>query len=152
MNYSFSEEQIQLRDTVTRFLEQYSPTSEIRRLMDLDSGYDPNVWKALLTNVGLGGICVTEDHGGAGLRFVDQAIVLEEMGRHLFCSPYLSSNVFGVTCIDGFGTGEQKSSLLPSLISGENNNSPEFDTERHQEIRYRWIECGPVDRSSSGCQ
>ena len=87
--------------------------------MDLDSGYDPNVWKDLLTNVGIGGICVPEDHGGAGLRFVDQAIVLEEMGRHLFCSPYLSSSVFGVTCIDGFGTGEQKSSLLPSLISGE---------------------------------
>lgn len=119
MKYSFSEEQIQLRDTVSRFLEQHSTTPEIRRLMDTDSGFDRNVWSRLHHDLGIGGICVSEDYGGANLSFSDLAVVVEEMGRHLFCSPYLSSNVFGVTCIDGFGTEEQKRSLLPDLIAGE---------------------------------
>lgn len=87
--------------------------------MDTDSGYDRDVWHRLLQDLGIGGICISEDYGGANLNFSDLAVVVEEMGRHLLCSPYLSSNVFGVTCIDGFGTEEQKRSLFPELISGE---------------------------------
>ena len=119
MQYSFTAEQSQLRETVSRFLDQNSPTTEVRRLMETASGHDANVWPDLLTNVGVGGINVAEDFGGAGLGHVELGIVLEEMGRYLFCSPFLSSNAFATTCIDIFGTDAQKQNLLPEIISGK---------------------------------
>ena len=44
MNFAFSEEQEELRRTVRSFLEQKSPSAEVRRLMETTEGYDPDVW------------------------------------------------------------------------------------------------------------
>ena len=44
MNFAFSEEQDELRKSVKRFLEDKSPETEVRRLMETTEGYDPAVW------------------------------------------------------------------------------------------------------------
>ena len=44
MNFAFSEEQEELRRSVRRFLEDKSPSAEVRRLMETTDGYDPKVW------------------------------------------------------------------------------------------------------------
>ena len=44
MNFAFSEEQDELRKSVRRFLEDKSPETEVRRLMETTDGYDPAVW------------------------------------------------------------------------------------------------------------
>ena len=118
MRYSFTNEQQQLRDTVQNFLSEVSTTSAIRAEMDSERGFDAQVWNRLHNELGIGGIHVSSVYGGAGLSFVELAIVLEEMGRALFCSPYLSSCVFATSAIERLGTDEQKGKYLPELVTG----------------------------------
>ena len=119
MQFTFTDEQEQLRSTVQRFLADKSPTTEVRRLMDTESGYDPNVWAQLTSELGLAGVHVPEAYGGVGLSFAELGIVLEEMGRSLLCAPFFSSSVLATTAILELGSEEQKSQLLPRLVSGE---------------------------------
>jgi alkylation response protein AidB-like acyl-CoA dehydrogenase len=119
VNFAFSEEQDQLRDAVRRFLEAKSPSSEVRRLMETDEGYDPAVWNQMANELGLQSIHIPEEYGGQGFTFVELAIVLEEMGRVLLCAPYFSSVVLAADAIMNAGTKEQQADLLPGIASGE---------------------------------
>ena len=119
MQFVFSEEQAQLRDAVRRFLSQHSPPSEARRLMATDAGYDGEVWRRLCTELALGGVHIPERHGGQGFTFAELAIVLEEMGRALYCGPYFSSTVLAATAILNAGSEADKDDLLPAIAAGE---------------------------------
>jgi alkylation response protein AidB-like acyl-CoA dehydrogenase len=99
MNFAFTEEQDALRAAVRRFCDERSPTSEVRRLMDTTTGFDPDVWKQLSTGMGLSGLHVPEDLGGHGVGFVELTVVLEEMGRALLCAPFMSSACLAATAL-----------------------------------------------------
>lgn len=117
--YAFSEEQLQLRDAVRRFLDDKSTTQQTRALLDSAESYESLTYKSLLTDLGVGGIHVPEIYGGAGLSYVELGIVLEEMGRNLYPSPFFSSNVLAINALLLAGSEEQKSEILPQLIGGE---------------------------------
>jgi alkylation response protein AidB-like acyl-CoA dehydrogenase len=119
VNFAFSEEQDQLRDSVRRFLESKSPSSEVRRLMETTEGYDPAVWNQMANELGLQSIHIPEEYGGQGFTFIELAIVLEEMGRVLLCAPYFSTVVLAADAIMNAGTDAQKGELLPGIASGE---------------------------------
>ena len=119
MRFSFSEEQEEFRTFLRRFLEDKSPTTEVRRLMETEEGYDEAVWKQLSTDLGLPAVHVPEEYGGQGFGVAELAIVLEEMGRALLCAPYFSSAVLATTAILEAGTEERKRELLPPLAAGE---------------------------------
>ena len=91
MNFAFSEEQEELRKSVRRFLEDKSPETEVRRLMETTEGYDPAVWGQMADQLGLQGLTIPEEFGGSGYSYVELIVVLEEMGRALLCAPYFSS-------------------------------------------------------------
>ncbi|TMK16217.1 MAG: acyl-CoA dehydrogenase family protein, partial [Actinobacteria bacterium] len=86
MQFTFTDEQEELRRTMRRFLEEKSPVSEVRRLMEDDAGYDEAVWKQMAQELGLQGLAIPEAYGGQGFSFVELGIVLEEMGRALLCA------------------------------------------------------------------
>ena len=67
MRFSFTEEQEEFRVFLRRFLEPKSPTTEVRRLMDTDEGYDEAVWKQLSSELGLPAVHVPEEYGGQNL-------------------------------------------------------------------------------------
>jgi alkylation response protein AidB-like acyl-CoA dehydrogenase len=119
MDFAFTEEHEDLRRTVRKFMEDKSDEQAVRRLMQTDEGYDPAVWKQLATDLGLPGLIVPEDSGGAGLGFVEMGIVLEEMGRVLFCAPYLSSAVLAASTLVHGADDATKAELLPSIAAGE---------------------------------
>jgi alkylation response protein AidB-like acyl-CoA dehydrogenase len=119
VNFAFSDEQEELRQTVRRFLEGKSPSAEVRRLMESSDGYDAAVWKQMGQELGLQGLHIPEEFGGQGFTFVELAIVLEEMGRVLLCAPYFSSVVLAANAILNAGTEAQKAELLPGIASGE---------------------------------
>ena len=119
MNFAFSEEQEELRQTVRRFLEDKSPSSEVRRLMETTEGYDEGVWKQMAQELGLQSLHIPEAHGGQGFTFVELGIVLEEMGRVLLCAPYFSTVVLAANAIMNAGTDEEQAALLPAIASGE---------------------------------
>ena len=119
MNFAFSEEQEELRQTVRRFLEDKSPEAEVRRLMETTEGYDEAVWKQMGQELGLQGLHIPEEFGGQGFSFIELGIVLEEMGRVLLCAPYYSSVVLAANAILNAGSDAQKQALLPGIASGD---------------------------------
>ena len=118
MQFAFTEEQHQFKDVVKRFLREKSPTTEVRRLMETDDGFDPVVWKQLSDELALPSLIVPENYGGAGFGFVELSIVMEEMGHSLLCAPYFSSAVLAANAILNVGTEKQKLDLLPQIASG----------------------------------
>lgn len=118
MDFAFSDEQQMLRDTARRFLEDKVPSTTVRRLMETDEGFAPDLWAAV-AEMGWQAMAIPEAYGGAGFSPLELGILMEEMGRALFPSPFLSSIVLGADLILTAGTEEQKQSLLPALAAGD---------------------------------
>lgn len=118
IQFAFTDEQEQFRAAIRRFLTEKSPSTEVRRLMDTAEGYDAEIWCQLSDQLGLPGIHILEQYGGAGFGMVELCIVTEEMGRALLCAPYFSTAVLATNAILNAGTEAQKASLLSDLASG----------------------------------
>ena len=119
MSFSFTDEQEEFRAVLRRFLTDKSPTTEVRRLMETEAGYDEAVWRQLSQDLGLTAIHIPEDYGGQGFGCVELAIASEEMGRALLCAPYFSSIVLAATAILNAADEDQKRSLLPDIAAGD---------------------------------
>ncbi len=119
MNLSVSTEQRELRESVRRFLTERAPLTKVRELMETADGTDPDVWRQASAQLGLPGIAVPEEYGGAGFSFAEQAIVLEELGAALFTGPYLASAVLAATALLASDDQETMKDLLPGIAAGE---------------------------------
>ena len=73
------------------------------------------MWKQF-AELGLNGICIPESHGGLGLGATEAALVLEEIGRNLTPSPFLTTAVVGHAAIEGTAHAER---WYPGILSGE---------------------------------
>jgi len=119
MNFAFSEEQEELRSSVRRFLEDKSPMTEVRRLMETAEGYDPAVWKQMGEQLGLQAIAIPEEYGGAGYGYVELTVIFEEMGAALLCAPYFSTVALAANALLSCGDESAKKDFLPGIASGE---------------------------------
>ena len=119
MNFGFSEEQEELRKAVRRFLDDKSPSTEVRRLMETTEGYDPAVWSQMANQLGLQALAIPEAYGGAGFGYVELVVVLEEMGRTLLCAPYFSTVALAANALLSSGDEAAKAEYLPGIASGE---------------------------------
>ncbi|MEU9324392.1 acyl-CoA dehydrogenase family protein [Streptomyces canus] len=119
MDFAFSEEQEELGRTVRAFLAHTSPETEVRRLMETPEGYDRALWRRMGTELGLQGLAIPEEYGGAGCGPVEVGVVMEEMGRALLCAPFLSSAVLATTTLLRCADEDARKRLLPGLASGE---------------------------------
>ena len=90
MTFAFSEEQQELRSTAARFLEEKSSSAIVRELMETDTGFDEGTWKQM-ADLGWLGMAIPEEYGGVGFGFVELLVLLEEMGKKLLPSPFVSS-------------------------------------------------------------
>jgi alkylation response protein AidB-like acyl-CoA dehydrogenase len=119
MNLGVSAEQRELRESVHRFLAERAPLARVRELMETADATDTDVWRQAGAQLGLPGIAIPEEYGGAGFSFAEQAIVLEELGAALFTGPYLASAVLAATALLASDDQEAKSDLLPGIASGQ---------------------------------
>jgi alkylation response protein AidB-like acyl-CoA dehydrogenase len=120
MKLAMSTEQVELAESVRRFLADRSPLTRVRELMDsVADSTDPLVWQAAGAQLGLQGIAIPEEYGGAGFSFAEQAIVLEELGAALYTGPYLASAVFAANALLASSDEAAKHDLLPGIASGE---------------------------------
>ena len=118
MQTMYTEEQEQLREVVSRFLQAKSTAVDVRRLMASSEGYDLAVWQQLCGEVGLAGTHIPEEYGGVGFGPVELGIVSEEMGRHLYCGPFFASSVMAGYALLNGATEACKSAILPDIASG----------------------------------
>ncbi|MEV1025171.1 acyl-CoA dehydrogenase family protein [Streptomyces sp. NPDC050264] len=111
-------DQEELRGLVRRFLDDKAPVSEARRLSSDTAGYDRTVWHRLTTELGLTGITVPEQYGGAGMGTEELGVVLEEMGRTLYSGPYFATTALACPALLQCGDETARERWLPSLVSG----------------------------------
>ncbi len=120
MKLAMSTEQVELAESVRRFLADRSPLTRVRELMDsVQDSTDAQVWQAAGNQLGLQGIAIPEEYGGAGFSFAEQAIVLEQLGAALYTGPYLASAVFAANALLASSDEAAKRDLLPGIASGE---------------------------------
>jgi alkylation response protein AidB-like acyl-CoA dehydrogenase len=114
----FSDDQESLRREVRRFLENSSPSSAVRQLMETPDGYDAKVWAQMGQELQLQALHIPEEFGGIGFSIVELVVVFEEMGRALLCAPFFSSVALAANAILAAGTADQKAEYLPGIADG----------------------------------
>jgi alkylation response protein AidB-like acyl-CoA dehydrogenase len=114
-----SAEQEELRASVRRFLADRAPITAVRELMDTTDGLDAGVWRQAGEQLGLQGISIPEEYGGAGFSFTEQAIVLEELGAALYGGPYLASAVLAASALLASPDEDARKAYLPGIASSE---------------------------------
>jgi len=114
--FGFSDEQKMLRESVRRFLDQRCPIKEVRKLKVTPQGYSEELWQEM-AQAGWLGVALPGQYGGLGLGWLDLVVIVEEMGRSVFPSPFIS-NTLAAAAIQEFGSEQQKQQTLPCLIDG----------------------------------
>jgi len=117
--FASSAEHAEFRDVVRAFLAAKSAGSAVRALMETEDGFDPGVWRQMASQLGLQGILIPEEYGGQGLSAIELSIVMEEMGRVVFCAPFLSTAVLAVSALLAAGDRDTMARLLPGIAAGE---------------------------------
>lgn len=117
MEFAFTDEQRMIGETVRGFFAENATSERTRRAMEGD-GIDRELWTAFATELGLAGVALPEDFGGAGLGMVEFAQVAESAGAYVAPLPLLGHAMVGQAIAHG-GSAEQKSAWLPALAAGE---------------------------------
>ncbi len=95
-----TEEQSMLRDSARGLISDKAPVSHLRGLRDSKdaTGFSRELWKEF-AEMGFSGLLVPEEFGGSGLGYVEAGIVMEEIGRTLMPSPFLSTGVLAASAL-----------------------------------------------------
>jgi alkylation response protein AidB-like acyl-CoA dehydrogenase len=114
-----TEEQSMLRDSARGLISDKAPVSHLRSLRDSKdaTGFSRELWKAF-AEMGFCGLLVPENFGGSGLGCVEAGVVMEEIGRTLMPSPFLSSAVLAASALSRGGSDAQKATHLPKIADG----------------------------------
>ena len=118
MDFSYTEEQTLLRDSIARFLSDNYDFETFKRVSRSDPGWRPGVWKQF-AELGLLGASLPEDFGGLGGGPVETGIVMEEFGKALVVEPYVPTVVIAGSLLRHAGTDAQKQQWLPKIAGGE---------------------------------
>ena len=113
-----SAEQQELAAAVRKLLQERSSEATVRATMDSAEGYDRDLATLMAEQMGLHGIAIPEEYGGAGFGFVELSVLLEEMGRALLCGPFFSSAVLFATALLEAGNDEACRTWLPRIAAG----------------------------------
>jgi len=110
-------EQIMLADSARNFIAERAPVSHMRALRDASDpiGFSRDLWKSF-AEMGFTGILIGTEHGGLGLGHVEAGVVLEEIGRNLSPSPFLTTAVAAVEALKGSG---QHNRWFPGILAGD---------------------------------
>ena len=118
MDFSYTETQDMLRDTLARFLADTYDFETRKKMLASPEGRDPGIWRALATELGIFGAPFAEDHGGLGGGALENMIMMEELGKVIAIEPYLQTVVIGGGAMKHVG-GALADAVIPQIISGE---------------------------------
>ena len=115
-----TEEQMMVRDNARAFLADKAPVAHLRKLRDTRDadGFSRSLWKAF-AEMGFCGLLLPESLGGSGLGYVEGGVIMEEIGRNLTPSPFLSTALLGATALLRDGNSARNKELLPKLATGD---------------------------------
>jgi len=79
-----------LRSEARSWLESKLPSERVAEIADSGAGWDADVW-AQMAALGWIGLSAPPEAGGAGMTFLEEAVLFEEFGRALFPGPFFST-------------------------------------------------------------
>jgi alkylation response protein AidB-like acyl-CoA dehydrogenase len=118
MDFDFSPEQYLLRDTVRDLLRRECTPEAVRAAWTSETGRSPQRWRKL-AQLGVVGLTVAEEHGGAGMDEVDLVLILEEAGRSLLPEPLLETTAVGAPLLARCGSDALRAEWLPRIAAGD---------------------------------
>lgn len=144
MDFELSEEQTMLRDTVRDVLSKTYDVETLRKVTDTELGWSRDVWKSL-ADIGILGLTIPEEDGGAGAGPVEFASVMGEIGRALAPEPYLDAALVPGSLIVATAEGDLREELLGGLAGGEL-----LLAFAHQEAGDRWPAAAVATTAADG--
>jgi len=117
MDFTFSEDQLLFRESVRDFLVNEVTPERIRAAWETDAGRDTALWQQL-TELGLVGMTVPEEHGGLGMTELDFVLLAQECGYVALPEPLVHTALVAVPLLKDLG-GELAARWLPQIASGE---------------------------------
>ncbi len=135
MDFTFTDDQLLFQESVRDFLLNEVTPDRVRASWDKDDGRDPQLW-AQLTELGLVGMTVPEEHGGLGMTAVDFVLLAQECGYVALPEPLVHTVLVAAPMIQALG-GELAAQWLPLIASGEGRvvvglEQNEFVEDAHQ--------------------
>ncbi len=118
MDFSFTEEQTLLRNSVERFIQDNYSIEARRKIVDSEEGMSRDNWNTF-AELGLLAAPFPEEYGGLGGNNIDTMVIMEEFGRGLVVEPYLQTVILAGGFILHGGSEDQKQMLLPEIGTGE---------------------------------
>jgi len=119
MEFALTEEQQMIRDTAESFLTDKSSSEAIRAAMATELGYDRELWTSVCDEMYWHAMHIPEEYGGLGLGYVEVAVVMEQMGRRLLCSPFFATVGLAVNALLQAGDSAQKTEWLAKITEGQ---------------------------------
>ncbi len=129
---TLTDDQRMLQDSVAPFMaEEGAIKAQLRNWRDskCKDGFGHGLWKQF-AELGLTGILIPEAHGGAGLGMVEAGVVLEEVGRNLTPSPFLTTAVAAVRAFEGSRQAER---WFPGIVAGDTVAALAIDEDKHHD-------------------
>ncbi|KML09799.1 MULTISPECIES: acyl-CoA dehydrogenase family protein [Burkholderia] len=104
MDLALTDEQAMIRDAAADVLAERSASADVRRALEQSAGRDDALWAALAGELGWNALALPEAAGGLGLGAVEQAVLMEQLGRRIACVPYFSTACLAATALSGCDT------------------------------------------------
>lgn len=114
MDFALKKDQELIQKSAREFFEKECPKDKTRELKEDPNGYDPKIWKKMVS-LGFLGLIIPETYGGTEGDFMDLTLFMEEIGRNIVPSPFFSTIALCAMPILKFGTNNQKKALLPEI-------------------------------------
>ena len=118
MDFSFTEEQSMLRDTIASYLADAYSFEARREAIRSEAGWRPQVWRAFAQELGILGASFDEAMGGLGGGAVETMLLMEAFGKALVVEPYLGTVVIGGGFLKHSGH-LRAAELIGAIIAGE---------------------------------
>uniref|UniRef100_UPI00375042DC acyl-CoA dehydrogenase family protein n=1 Tax=Actinomadura sp. SCN-SB TaxID=3373092 RepID=UPI00375042DC len=115
MEIAFTSEQEELRAVMRAFLEEHA---DRRALIDADDAHDAQLWRRMAAEIGVQGLAVPEEYGGAGFGAAELCVVFEELGRALAGGPLLGTVGLAVPALLACADEKIKAEFLPGIADG----------------------------------
>lgn len=117
MDFDFTEDQVMLRNLTREFMTRESAPKAVRAVWEDPRGFNESTWQQM-AEMGLQGLAIDEGYGGQGLGMIEQALVLDEMGRAAYPGPYFATAMLAAGAIAASGQASQMARYLPDIAAG----------------------------------
>jgi len=118
MDFSYSEEQQMLQDSISKFISQDYDWDSRQSIAKSDAGFSTEHWQ-LFAELGWLTVPFKEEDGGFGGSAIDLIVMMEEFGKGLLVEPFLANTILAGTVLTEAASEEQKSTLLAPMMEGK---------------------------------